>query len=48
MSVVCGARCVRKTMVVKRFCIFQMGMQQMMDMPRLEQANTIATPENTR
>jgi len=48
MSVVCGAKCVWKTMVVKRFCIFHMGMQQTMDMPRLEQAKIIANPENTR
>jgi len=34
--------------VVKWFFIFQMSMQQTMDIPRLEQANIIDNPENTR
>jgi hypothetical protein len=34
-------------MVVKLFSIFQMGMQQTMEMLRLEQANIIVNPENT-
>jgi len=37
-----------ETVLVKWFCIFQMGMQQTMDIPRLEQANIIGNPENTR
>lgn len=47
ICVVYGARCVWKTMVVKLFSIFQMGMQQTMEMLRLEQANIIVNPENT-